>query len=99
MSRGGRTAYDLEDLVRAFISLPVELMEMRKALRAIRDEIAGLRASSPPLLVGVKTAAERLGVSTMTIRRLIRAGELRYVRVGRSLRVDVSSMSRSVLTS
>lgn len=36
----------------------------------------------------VKGAAERLNVSTRTVRRLIGAGELAVVRIGRSIRIS-----------
>ena len=39
-------------------------------------------------LIGVKEAAEQLMVSITTIRRLVKAGDLRCVRVGNALRFN-----------
>jgi excisionase family DNA binding protein len=45
-------------------------------------------------LLTVQQVADRLGVSTRTVRRLIRRGELGAHRIGRSIRVDGHSVTR-----
>lgn len=43
---------------------------------------------APPALIRLEETARRLGVSMTTVRRLIEAGELPAVRVGRVYRMD-----------
>jgi excisionase family DNA binding protein len=40
-----------------------------------------------PVLFSVRQTADRLGVSTKTIRRWIASGELPHYRIGRSIRI------------
>ncbi|MFU8839720.1 MAG: helix-turn-helix domain-containing protein [Nitriliruptoraceae bacterium] len=48
----------------------------------------------PTQLMTAAEVAEQLRVSTMTIYRLIRSGELPAVRVGRNYRVPVAELER-----
>jgi excisionase family DNA binding protein len=41
-------------------------------------------------------AAERLNVSPRTVRRLIDAGELRIIRIGRSVRIDDDDLEKAI---
>jgi excisionase family DNA binding protein len=50
----------------------------------------------PPALMSVKEAAMLLHVSAKTIRRLIERGELRAVRIGRSVRLRSVDVSRII---
>ena len=43
---------------------------------------------APPALIDLPDAARRLGISLTTLRRLIAAGELPIVTIGRAYRVD-----------
>jgi excisionase family DNA binding protein len=61
-------------------------------IRELRGEVAALRAVSPPKFGTVADAARILGVSDQTIRRKITLGEILSMRVGRSVRVDISSL-------
>jgi excisionase family DNA binding protein len=45
-------------------------------------------------LISIGTAAERLGVSSYTVRRLIERGELRSVHVGRRVLLPESEINR-----
>jgi excisionase family DNA binding protein len=66
--------------------------ELRVALAPIRAALEALTAASPPALVDVATAAERLGKSPATVRRMAAAGELPARRVGkRSWRIDLAA--------
>lgn len=49
-----------------------------------------------PNLLDVHGAARRLGVSAWTVRELIWAGRLPYIRVGRLIRVDPRDLNRFV---
>lgn len=49
---------------------------------------------TPPPLLARKDVARVLGVSVSTVGRLIRAGEIRYVRIGRLVRVAPAEVAR-----
>ncbi len=49
-----------------------------------------------PLLLTVEDAAKVLSVSGVTIRRMIRSGELKHVKVGRSVRVTADTLRNFV---
>lgn len=59
------------------------------------------RPALPPHFVTAHDVADRLGVSAMSIYRMIDRGELRAYRIGRSLRIDprdVAALVRSRAT-
>jgi excisionase family DNA binding protein len=47
-------------------------------------------------LTSISEASERLGVSTFTTRRLIKAGELRAVRVSKRVMIPESELERVI---
>jgi excisionase family DNA binding protein len=49
-----------------------------------------------PLTIGLREAAQGLGLSIWTLRRLIRVGKLRAVRLGRRVVVEPSELERLV---
>jgi excisionase family DNA binding protein len=61
-------------------------------IRELRAEVAALRAVSPPRYGTVKDAARILGVSDQTVRRKVDLGEIPSTRVGRAVRVDLTSL-------
>lgn len=50
-------------------------------------------ASPSPLLLRIGEAATELGVSSTTVRRLLRAGRLRSVSIGKELRVPREALT------
>lgn len=68
------------------------LSEILAEVRALRAEVAELRACLPSPLVTVERACELLGISESTARRWIRDGELPVVKRGGSVRVDLSQV-------
>jgi excisionase family DNA binding protein len=44
----------------------------------------------------IADTAERLNVSTRTVRRMIDAGELRIIRIGRSVRIDDDDLEKAI---
>ena len=57
------------------------------------------RHPAPALLLTIEDVADRLAVSTRTVRRLIEAGELAVHRIGRAVRIaeaDLQSYLRRV---
>lgn len=65
---------------------------VRRAVEPLRQELERLRAEQHAEAVSVPDAARRLGVSTRTIQRMIRRGELPSIRVGGARRVHISSL-------
>lgn len=80
----------IEDAIAAAVA--AQLQPLRAELARLVAELGDLRRSLPPTLAAVADAAERLGVSQSTIRRLVRTGEIPVVRVGRSVRVDLAAL-------
>ena len=64
--------------------------------RAVEPLRAELRRLAPPQLLTVEQAAERLGVSTATVRRRIKDGELPATKTGRQYRVDADALRPKV---
>jgi excisionase family DNA binding protein len=56
--------------------------------------------AAPPAMLRIAEAADLLQLSTKTIRRLIDKGDLRSVRIGRSIRIPLSAVQEiiSVIT-
>jgi excisionase family DNA binding protein len=74
----------------SLLQLPIEVQALRVDVNNLRASLEQLRRALPPTLLSVADAAKALNVSTVTIRRMVRAGTLAHVRVGRSLRVDLT---------
>jgi len=64
-----------------------EVAPLRRQLEELRDE-----KRPPETAVTVKEAARRMSVSSRTIQRMLRSGELQSVPVGRARRVLVASL-------
>lgn len=81
----------IDDHLRALVEDAVSA-----AVRPLAERIADLRRQLderlPSRAVTRAEAAEALGVSVDTIDRRIRDGELRVLRLGRSVRIDASSI-------
>jgi excisionase family DNA binding protein len=84
-----RSAPDLSGLA-ALLQLPAEMQALRADVGQLRAVVDQLRRALPPALLGVADAARALGVSTVTVRRMIRSGKLAHVRVGRCVKVDLT---------
>jgi excisionase family DNA binding protein len=65
---------------------------LRTELEPLRTQLAALAAASPPALVTVDVAAERLGKSPSSVRAMCARGELPARRVGRSWRIDMAAL-------
>ena len=67
---------------------------VREEVAPLRRQLDELRAEKKPpvLAVTVTEAARRMSVSSRTIQRMIRSGELKSIQVGRARRVVVASL-------
>ena len=68
-----------------------KVASLEAAVEALRDDEDFTRASSHPLLT-VGAVAERLGVSSRTVYRYMRRGELGFVMIGRGRRVSKEAL-------
>ena len=59
-------------------------------IRDLRAVVTSLKALLPPNLVSVSEACRLTGLSKATIHRRVKSGELGSVRIGQSLRIDLS---------
>ncbi len=77
-----------------------ELQEIRDELRSLREMIRRMVEQSPPAggeLLTVEQTAQRFGVSTHTVRRLVDSGKLPASRIGKgrgTLRFDPAHVKR-----
>jgi excisionase family DNA binding protein len=64
----------------------------------VRNSRDGSEAVPPARLMKVADAAESLSVGRRTIWRLIAAGRLRSVKIGRAVRIDRESVEQVILS-
>jgi excisionase family DNA binding protein len=72
--------------------LEAKLAPLEQKIDRLRAETEAMRRALPSPLVSVPKAAEMLGVSVSTIRRLVARREIPSRRFGKTLRVDASSL-------
>lgn len=80
----------IEDAIAA--ALEAKLAPLRTEIHRLAEGLERLRHALPPPLVSMREAARTLDVSLSTIRRRVRDGSLRAVRVGNMLRVDLGAL-------
>lgn len=85
----------LASLLDALADIPARQAKLEQQASQILGEIASIERRLPPTLVGVSEAATICGVSIPTIRRWIKGGEIRSIKIGGTLRVDVSRLRGS----
>jgi excisionase family DNA binding protein len=74
--------------------LEAKLAPLRHHMVRLLEEIAELRCALPSTLVPLDEAANRLGVSLSTVRRMAKSGALPVRRLGgRTLRVDLRDLA------
>jgi excisionase family DNA binding protein len=80
----------LEEAIEA--SVAAHVSPVLAELRRVTAELEALRRALPPQLVSMPEAAKRLGVSLATVRRRVRDLSLPSRRIGRTVRVDLSTL-------
>ena len=73
-------------------ALAVALAPVLTELRAVRSELAEVRASLPPRFVSMKEAARALGCDPRTVAAMGERGEIITRRGGRRVLVDAASL-------
>lgn len=73
-------------------ALAVALAPVVTQLRAVRSELAEVRASLPPRFVSLKEAARALGCDPRTVAAMGERGEIITRRAGRRVLVDAASL-------
>jgi excisionase family DNA binding protein len=82
----------LAALISALGEIPGSLAAVERRLRDLASAVNDLEARLPPQLVTVRDASKTLGCSVATIRRKVAQGELPSVRIGRTVRLDLSKV-------
>jgi excisionase family DNA binding protein len=90
-------AQAIATVVEAVLSIPTSLEAMKAEIAELRRQISVLQAVQPLSIVTVPEAAERLGVTQRTVRRMLRAGRLKSVRIGNRVRVDLGTVQAALL--
>jgi len=80
-------------IMNAFLSVPEKQAQLLTELGARRREVALMQERLPPTLVSVQDAAQRLSVTPKTVRKWVRTGRLRSIRVDEVIRVDLGSIT------
>ena len=99
-------ANGLAALLSALTEIPTRLAALERSIGAASGELLRIREAIPPLLVSVPDAAVAFKVSIPTMRRWVKAGAVPIVKVGATVRVDLSrlhgrddlSIARAALT-
>ena len=79
----------------AMMDAPARLAALVRRFEHLETKIDALSAALPPLLVSVTEAAQAFKVSVPTMRRWVRGGNVPTVRVGATVRVDLSRVRGS----
>jgi len=87
----------ISTLLETLLAIPASLEAMAAEIAELRKQISVLQAVQPLAIVTVPEAAERLGVTQRTVRRMLREGRLKSVRVGNRVRVDLGTVKAALL--
>jgi len=90
-------ALAIATVMESVLSIPAALEAMAGEIAELRRQISVLQAVQPLAIVTVPEAAERLGVTQRTVRRMLKTGRLKSVRIGNRVRVDLSTIQSALL--
>ncbi|HEX3696644.1 MAG TPA: helix-turn-helix domain-containing protein [Polyangia bacterium] len=82
----------LASLFAALAAIPPRLAALERENAETRATMDAIRAALPPALLTVPAAAQAFKVSVPTMRRWVKAGEVPTVKVGNTIRVDLSRL-------
>lgn len=86
----------IEDAIAAAVQAHVSPLVVE--IQRLSAQVGELRRALPARLVTLAEAAEQLGVSLATVRRRVRDGSLVSKKLGRAVRIDLSSSASSPAT-
>jgi excisionase family DNA binding protein len=70
----------------------VTIDELATQIATLTTEVRALRSQLPAQLVDLEQAAQHLGVSERTLRRMVATGRVPFRRVGRGLRFNLADL-------
>lgn len=86
----------LASILAALAETPARLAALERSLEraaeATKADLAVIRAALPPTLVTLSEAAQAFKVSPKTMRRWVKSGEVPTVKIGSTVRVDMSRL-------
>jgi excisionase family DNA binding protein len=82
----------LATLCAALVEIPVRVAALERQVASASVEVARILEALPPSLVSVSEAAAAFKVSVPTMRRWVKAGAVPTVKVGATVRVDLSRL-------
>src|SRR5688500_9266043 len=88
-----RAIVDLLAVCEAVQSLPGRLASLESEVGALTAEVTAMRTQLASRLVSVVEAATAIGVSVPTVRRWVKSGSVPVVRIGHTVRVDLSKLT------
>jgi excisionase family DNA binding protein len=80
----------IEETIEEAVARAVE-----RNMAGIREDVAAIRSALPPRMLTIAQAAEALGCCKSTVRRMVKAGAVKYKVVGlgrNGIRIDASSL-------
>lgn len=82
----------LAALFSALAEVPARLSALERVEAENAAKLEGVRAALPPALATIPEAAARFKVSVPTMRRWVKRGDVPTVRIGNTVRVDLSRL-------
>lgn len=79
----------------ALLEAPTRLAAMERRFDGLEKQLGAVAAALPPVLLSIPEAAAAFKVSVPTMRRWVKRGEVPSVRVGATIRVDMSRLHGS----
>jgi len=83
---------ELAALLAALGEIPGRVGALERQITGLVNEVSRFRAALPPALATIPVAAGALGVSVPTVRRWVKAGAVPTVKIGNTVRVDLSRL-------
>ena len=84
--------HGLAGLFAALGAIPERMAALERETAAMRNDVGAIREALPPRLVSPADAARCLAVSLPTMRRWIKTGKVPFLKVGATVRVDLSRL-------
>jgi len=90
--RSMEVSASLEGQIRSILNLPDQVADLQKRLAEVHSLLSMIQMALPPVLVTIDDACRILKISPASARRYVASGRLPSVRIGRSVRIDLSKI-------